>query len=66
MARIPQVTRELVSEDLREIFDELAPEPAGVGTGPMSVLNWPDDRVPSSTMFVTNRQSPRSCESWQC
>ena len=38
MARIPQVTRELVSEDLREVFDELAPGPAGVGTGPMSVL----------------------------
>ena len=38
MARIPQVTRESVSEDLREIFDEVAPGPAGAGTGPMSVL----------------------------
>lgn len=38
MARIPPVTRDLVKEDLREVFDEVADEPGGVGTGPMSVL----------------------------
>lgn len=38
MARIPQVTRESVREELREIFDEVTSGSGGVGTGPMSVL----------------------------
>ncbi len=38
MARIPTVTRESVPEELRGVFDEVASEPGGIGTGPMSVL----------------------------
>jgi 4-carboxymuconolactone decarboxylase len=38
MGRIPQVTRELVPENLRPVFDEVSSGPGGVGTGPMSVL----------------------------
>ena len=38
MARIPAITREAVPEELRAVFDEVASEPNGVGTGPMSVL----------------------------
>ena len=38
MARIPPVTRDSISADLREIFDEINDGPGGVGTGPMSVL----------------------------
>ena len=38
MARIPPVTREVVREDLRPVFDEVSAGPGGVGTGPMSVL----------------------------
>jgi 4-carboxymuconolactone decarboxylase len=38
MARIPQVTREMVPEPLRPVLDEVSAGPGGVGTGPMSVL----------------------------
>ena len=38
MARIPQVTRESVREELRDIFDEVTSGSGGIGTGPMSVL----------------------------
>ena len=38
MPRIPQVTREMVREDLRTVFDEVSADPGGVGTGPMSIL----------------------------
>ena len=40
MARIPLVTRELVKEELRQVFDEVSSGPGGVGTGPMSVLKY--------------------------
>ncbi len=40
MARIPQVTRERVREDLRNIFDDINAGPGGVGTGPMAVLKY--------------------------
>lgn len=40
MARIPQVTRESVPEELRSIFDEVSSGPGGVGTGPMSVIKY--------------------------
>ncbi|MDA0735263.1 MAG: carboxymuconolactone decarboxylase family protein [Chloroflexi bacterium] len=38
MARIPQVSRESVRAELRDIFDEVTSGSGGVGTGPMSVL----------------------------
>ena len=38
MGRIPQITRELVPEALRPVFDEVSSGPGGVGSGPMSVL----------------------------
>ena len=38
MARIPAITREAVPEELRAVFDEVASEPNGIGTGPMSIL----------------------------
>ncbi len=38
MARIPQVNRESVPEELRAAFDEVSAGPGGVGAGPMSVL----------------------------
>ncbi len=40
MARIPLVTREMVKEELRPIFDEVSSGPGGVGAGPMSVLKY--------------------------
>ena len=40
MARIPLVTREMVKDELRPIFDEVSSGPGGVGTGPMSVLKY--------------------------
>ena len=40
MARIPLVTREMVKDELRPIFDEVSSGPSGVGTGPMSVLKY--------------------------
>ncbi len=38
MARIDPPTREQIKEELREVFDEVAAPPGGVGTGPLSVL----------------------------
>ncbi len=38
MARIPAITRDAVPEELRAVFDEVASEPNGIGTGPMSIL----------------------------
>ncbi len=38
MARIDPPTRDLIKEELRDIFDEVSAPPSGVGTGPMSVL----------------------------
>ena len=40
MARIPLVTRDLVKEELRQVFDEISSGPGGAGTGPMSVLKY--------------------------
>ena len=38
MPRIPSVTREDIPESLKEVFDEVASELGGIGTGPMSIL----------------------------
>ena len=38
MARIPAVTREDIPDSLKKVFDEVAAEPGGIGTGPMSIL----------------------------
>tara|TARA_B100000029_G_scaffold25505_5_gene25133 strand:- start:124 stop:678 length:555 start_codon:yes stop_codon:yes gene_type:complete len=38
MTRIPQVDHTNVNQDLLDIFKELANDPDGIGTGPMSVL----------------------------
>ena len=38
MARIPAVTREDIPDSLKKVFDEVAAEPSGIGTGPMSIL----------------------------
>ncbi len=52
MARIPAITREAVPEELRAVFDEVASEPNGVGTGPMSVLkNSPELARRSRPLF---------------
>ena len=52
MARIPAITREAVPEELRPVFDEVASEPNGVGTGPMSVLkNSPELARRSRPLF---------------
>ena len=40
MPRIPLVTRELIKEELRDLFDEVSSGPGGAGTGPMSVLKY--------------------------
>ena len=40
MARIPLVTRDMVKEELRPVFDEVSSGPGGVGTGPMSILKY--------------------------
>ena len=40
MARIPLVTRDLVKEELRQVFDDISSGPGGVGTGPMSILKY--------------------------
>ena len=60
MARIPQVTRETVREELRGIFDELAAGPGGVGTGPMSVLKHSPEMARRSTplfQYVRNEST---------
>ena len=52
MARIPAITREAVPEELRAVFDEVAAEPGGIGTGPMSVLkNSPEMARRSRPLF---------------
>lgn len=52
MARIPAITREAVPEELRAVFDEVASEPNGVGTGPMSILkNSPELARRSRPLF---------------
>lgn len=52
MARIPAITREAVPAELRAVFDEVAAEPNGVGTGPMSVLkNSPELARRSRPLF---------------
>ncbi len=52
MARIPAITREAVPEELRAVFDEVASEPNGIGTGPMSILkNSPELARRSRPLF---------------
>ena len=52
MARIPVVTREVIPESLKKVFDEVAAEPGGIGTGPMSILkNSPEMAKRSRPLF---------------
>ena len=52
MARIPSVTREDIPESLKKVFDEVAAEPGGIGTGPMSILkNSPEMAKRSRPLF---------------
>lgn len=48
MPRIPPVTREMVSEDLRAVFDEVSAGPGG-GTGPMSILKYSPEMLRRAT-----------------
>ena len=60
MARIPLVTRDLVQEELRPVFDEVSSGPGGVGTGPMSILKYSPEMSRRATPlfnYVRNESS---------
>jgi 4-carboxymuconolactone decarboxylase len=60
MARIPAVNRNNINQDLVDVFDRLAPDFEGIGTGPMSILKHsPEMALRATPLFeyVRNESS---------